>query len=926
MGPAVRRRGTAQTLSLVLSAGLSGGACALDAPPNDFLDREPRAYLTFDLVSVALHEVHGQLVLGVTASWQSSNARPLVYIDGVRVGVLDTSETEKLFELPAGDEPLEVKLVQRWPLVERRVEIRRGPEARAVLGLRAADPEGSRSVYGTEITWHGDLTVDADDDTERARQFLEDHGAAFGLDDQALDNLRLTRIHPISNGRVVVFEQTLDGITPIEEGRVAVRVREGRVRSVDARLVAVPEAMGEPSIDAAQARARGALRGTVLSEPLLVARKIGDGATLAWRLLVQNGEETAVLWLDPESGDVLDEADFSLDFLSIIDWPSNACDQFGCAPGSPGPLMSMQAAAVTASSILEAFTGKPGWCGDEGIVWVNIADAGIARYNTFLDIIQVAPGAECPLILGHEWSHAVGYRIHGPSITGTTGLEEGIANVVGAAVGNEMGLGFSFGAGCSFNFAQFGLMQPTHSCAWSISLDEGAQFNHVGTALRLAMVGGTAPAPNGCATTAAPVGSVYPITDPVGVLPVLEFAWDAYVLTGRSPTSGAYAEHVLTSAGELMPSASCSVKKGFMNAGLVGIDADCNNVIDELEIDAPPVLDNDGISDDVDNCPHTFNPEQLDSDGDGVGNSCDEDDDNDDVDDEDDNCPYVANPGQKNADGDMFGDACDDDEDADGIFSEDDNCPLDANPGQHDLDGDGIGNPCDPDVDGDGIDNEADGCRYVADDGSDTDGDHIPDACDNCSAVANEDQDDCDSDGIGNACEPVPVDSDNDSVPDEDDNCDCDANPNQLDKDGNGVGDACEPIPHDFDDPFEPDGRWSDPSQPAFVPIPMCPMDPATDPRAWPYMAEGLYDGHLTVDAARGMTAALRGPYGIVARASATGSEQDGWRIDLAVPVQPEQMWHQAAGQTQQYTLELSAPEGAVVDDPLGFSVQYSCG
>ncbi len=913
------------TLSLVISAGLGGSGCALDAPPTELAEAEPRSYLSFDLISVTLHEVHGELALGVTASWVSPNARPTVYIDGVRVGSLTTSETEERFELPPGDEPLEVELVQRWPPTRQRVEIRRGPEARAVLRLRAVDPEGKRSVFGTEITWHGQVQLEADDDMERAQSFLDEHGAAFGLDEEARHNLRLTRVHPIKSGRVVVFEQTVDGTTPIEGGRVAVRIREGRVRSVDARPVDLPEVMGEPSIDAGEARARGSLRGTVVAEPLLVARKIGHHATLAWRLIAQDGQETAVLWLDADSGALVDEADLSMDFLSVIDWPSNACDQFGCVPGSPGPLMSVQAASVTANNILEAFTGKPGWCGHEAIVWVNIADAGVARFNSFLDVIQVAPDSECPLVVGHEWSHAVGWRIHGSTITGTTGLEEGIADVVGAAVGDAMGLGFAFGAGCSLNFPVFGNAQPTHSCAWSDSLNVHDKFNHVNTGLRLAMVGGTAPAPNGCATTAAPVGSVYPVTDPVGVLPVLEFAWDAYVLTGRSPTSGAYAEHVLASAGELMPSASCSVKKGLMNAGLVGIDSDCNNIIDELEIDAPPVLDNDGISDDVDNCPETFNPEQLDSDGDEIGNSCDEDDDNDGVIDEDDNCPYDANPEQENADGDIFGDVCDDDEDADGIFSEEDNCPLHANPGQHDLDHDGVGDPCDPDVDGDGIDNAADGCRYIADDGSDTDGDHIPNACDNCPVVANENQEDCDSDGIGNACEPAPADSDNDTVPDVDDNCQCDPNPNQLDKDGNEVGDACEPIPHDFDVPFEPDGRWSDPSQPAFVPIPMCPMDPATDPRAWPYMAEGVFDGHLTIDAARGMTAALRGSDGVVARATTTGSEQDGWRIDHDVPVLPEQMWRGAAGQTPQYTLELTAPEGTVVDDPFAFGVQYSC-
>ncbi len=56
--------------------------------------------------------------------------------------------------------------------------------------------------------------------------------------------------------------------------------------------------------------------------------------------------------------------------------------------------------------------------------------------------------------------------------------------------------------------------------------------------------------------------------------------------------------------------------------------------------------DDDGVTDDVDNCPNTPNPDQSDSDGDDVGNACD-------------NCPDTANPGQEDTDGDGAGDACD---------------------------------------------------------------------------------------------------------------------------------------------------------------------------------------------------------------------------------------------------------------------------
>ena len=88
----------------------------------------------------------------------------------------------------------------------------------------------------------------------------------------------------------------------------------------------------------------------------------------------------------------------------------------------------------------------------------------------------------------------------------------------------------------------------------------------------------------------------------------------------------------------------------------------------------------------------------------------DDDDDNDGVLDVDDNCPLIGNANQLDTDGDGLGDACDNDDDNDGVADAEDNCPLTANSDQADIDNDGIGDLCDQDADNDGVQNADDLC------------------------------------------------------------------------------------------------------------------------------------------------------------------------------------------------------------------------
>jgi len=87
-----------------------------------------------------------------------------------------------------------------------------------------------------------------------------------------------------------------------------------------------------------------------------------------------------------------------------------------------------------------------------------------------------------------------------------------------------------------------------------------------------------------------------------------------------------------------------------------------------------PDTDYDGVPDDRDNCVNIWNPNQADSDADGVGDACG-DHDGDGVLDDDDNCPWIPNADQLDTDHDRLGDACDEDDDNDGVPD-----PLDAYP------------------------------------------------------------------------------------------------------------------------------------------------------------------------------------------------------------------------------------------------------
>jgi hypothetical protein len=136
------------------------------------------------------------------------------------------------------------------------------------------------------------------------------------------------------------------------------------------------------------------------------------------------------------------------------------------------------------------------------------------------------------------------------------------------------------------------------------------------------------------------------------------------------------------------------------------------------------------------------------------------------------------------------------DRDEDAILDADDNCPAFANPGQEDSNSDGVGDACEPpDIDGDGVANELDNCPVTANANQlDTDGDGAGDACDT----------DDDNDGLSDADEltiyftdPLLSDSDGDNVLDGVEVTNG-TNPNNTDTDGDGVTDDVDVEPLSF--------------------------------------------------------------------------------------------------------------------------------
>jgi hypothetical protein len=275
-----------------------------------------------------------------------------------------------------------------------------------------------------------------------------------------------------------------------------------------------------------------------------------------------------------------------------------------------------------------------------------------------------------------------------------------------------------------------------------------------------------------------------------------------------------------------------------------GIDDNCNGLTDEgfedLDGDKIPNcidtdVDGDGILNNLDNCPEKENPSQQNSDNDAIGNACDLDDDNDNTPDVSDCGPYNAeiHPGAKeecdavdnNCDGqidegypDTDGDGKSDcggndkDVDNDGVLDSQDNCPLVSNPDQQNSDTDLIGDVCDTDDDNDGT-VDTDDCAPT----NPKIGPKANESCDgidnNCDNVTDEGFENTDGDAQADCIDP---DDDNDGIFDGQDNCPLVENPAQANSDTDLIGNACD---NDDDNDGSPDSQDCEPLNPDISPM-----------------------------------------------------------------------------------------------------------
>ncbi len=629
---------------------------------------------------------------------------------------------------------------------------------------------------------------------DRTREFLRSYEILQGTSSSNPDLALAVRGTAGPDDQVVSFYQTYRDI-PIYGGEIIVIVAGDRVYgSVGALLSDItldPRPRIAPSDAENAARASLNLHGApalaqtslvVFDQSLLPSQtSVRSEPHLAWRAAF-GGPDRRVAFVDAHGGQVLfsysqtkshtDNYDLDLENAFFTKAQDTNCwwdfapgpnfqigdeDELYAVAGSDPEAMGLWSFAKQAYVFYHDTFGIHSYDDDDAQyeLYIRATNPGGAQWvpgSMDCDLVQFSAGFVGFDVLVHELGHAVmDYGLHGgPGNTNQAGaLGESYADTMAAlADGNwTLGEGRVGGGGAIRDMSNpptlsspptppFG--DPDRMADFvNTSVDSGGVHKNSGIPSKAQFLladGGTHPGTG---------WKVFGIGKPA-------MGWIAYMTMGTlTPTAGfvdARGLSILFATLAYSPDVVCQVRNAWAAVEVGNGDINCDGQEED------PDVDGDGVNVPLDNCPFTFNPSQLDTDGDSKGNACDGDADEDGVLDFaagggnlPDNCPGKYNPDQGDANHNGIGTACDptedDDFDNDGVKNAVDNCPLDFNPTQAnvDKDKDDEGDACDPDSDGDGWSNDNDNAPFAYNpDQADSDGDGLGDISDACPGVADE--------------------------------------------------------------------------------------------------------------------------------------------------------------------------------------------